>query len=174
MLENLVKDLVNQYAGSAVVNNPSIPNEQNESAISSITDGILGGLKQQAAGAGLNSIIGMLTKGGNVDAATSQNVQGSVIDSLMSKLGIGKGVASNIAAQIVPAALGALSHNTADKSNTNFDLSGILSSLTGGKTNGVDIAGLVDKGFGNGDGKLDMNDLTSALGNLGNLFGKKA
>jgi hypothetical protein len=171
MLDNLMKDLVKQYAGSTVIDNPSIPDEKNESAISSITDGILGGLKQQAAGNGLSGIIGMLTQGGHVDNATSQNVQGSVIDSLTSKLGIGKGVASSIAAQIVPAALSALSKNTADKNNTNFDLSGILSSLTGGKTSGLDIAGLVDKGFGNGDGKLDLNDLTSALGNL---FGKKA
>jgi hypothetical protein len=170
MLDNLLKDLVKQHAGSAVIDNPSIPNKQNESAINSIADGILGGLKQQAVGAGLNSIIGMLTKGGNVDSATSKNVQSSVVESLMSKLGIGKGVASSIAAQVVPAALSALSKNTADKNNTSFDLSGILSSLTGGKTRGIDIEGIVDKGFGNGDGKLDLNDLTSALGNF---FGKK-
>jgi hypothetical protein len=173
MLDNLLNDLVKQYAGSAVIDNPSIPNEKNESAISSITDGILGGLKQQATGAGLSSIIGMLTKSGHVDETTSQNVQGSVVDSLMGKLGLGKGVASSVASQIVPAALSALSKNTVDKNNTSFDLSSILGSLTGGKTNGLDIASLVDKGIGNGDGKLDMNDITSALGNLGNLFGKK-
>jgi hypothetical protein len=171
MLDNLLNDLVKQYAGSAVINNPSIPNAKNESAISSITDGILGGLKQQAAGGGLSNIIGMLTQSGHVDETTSKNVQGSVVDSLMGKLGIGKGVASNIAAQIVPAALGALSKNTVDKNNKSFDLSSILSSLTGGKTNGMDIAGMIDKGFGNGDGKLDLNDLTSAFGNL---FGKKS
>jgi len=173
MLDNLLKGLVQQYAGSAVTNNPAIPKGKSESAINSITDGILGGLKKQAAGAGLNSIIGMLSKGGSVDAATSKSVQGSVIDSLVGKLGIGKGAASSIAAQVVPAALSALSKNTADKNNKNFDLSSILGSLTGGKTNGLDIASLIDKGFGNGDGKLDLNDLTSALGNLGGLFGKK-
>jgi len=166
MLDNLLKDLVKQYAGSAVVNNPSIPNEKNESTIGSITDGILSGLKQQAAGDGLNSIIGMLTRSGHVDETTSKNVQNSVIDSLIGKLGIGKGAASNIASQIVPATLGALSKNTADKNNKSFDLSNILSSLTGGKTDGMDIAGFVDKEFGNGDGKLDFNDLTSALGNF--------
>jgi len=174
MLEDLLQGLVQQHAGSAVINNPAVPNEKNESAISSITDGILSGLKQHAAGGGLNSIIGMLTNSGQVDDATSQNVQGSVIDSLMGKLGLGKGAASGIAASIVPSILGALSKNSADKSNTSFDPSSILSSLTGGKTAGMDIAGLVDKGFGNGDGKLDLNDLTSALGNLGNLFGKKS
>ena len=174
MLDNLLNDLVKQYAGSAVINNPAVPNEKNESAISSITDGILSGLKQHAVGGGLNSIIGMLTQSGNVDATTSQNVQGSVIDSLVGKLGLGKGVASGIAASIVPSILGALSKNSADKSNTAFDPSSILSSLTGGKTAGMDIMSMADKIIGNGDGKLDLNDLTSALGNLGNLFGKKS
>ena len=173
MFDNLLNDLVKQYAGNAVINNPAVPNEKNESAISSITDGILSGLKQHAAGGGLNSIIGMLTNSGQVDETTSQNVQGSVVDSLMGKLGIGKGIANSIAAQIVPAALGALSKNSADKNNTSFDPSSILSSLTGGKTNGINIASLIDKGLGNGDGKLDMSDITSALGKLGNLFGKK-
>jgi len=173
MLDNLLGDLVKQYAGNAVINNPDVPNAQNESAISSITDGILGGLKQHAVEGGLNSIIGMLTNSGQVDATTSQNVQGNVVDSLIGKLGLGKAAASGIAASIVPSILGALSKNSADKSNTAFDPSSILSSLTGGKTNGLDIASLIDKGFGNGDGKLDMNDITSALGNLGNLFGKK-
>ena len=174
MLEDLLQGLVQQHAGSAVINNPDVPNEQNESAISSITDGILGGLKQHAAGGGLGSIIGMLTNSGQVDATTSQNVQGSVVDSLMGKLGIGKGIASGIAASIVPSILGSLSKNSADKSNTSFDPSSILSSLTGGKTAGMDIMGMADKMIGNGDGKLDLNDLTSALGNLGNLFGKKS
>ena len=170
MLDNLLNDLVKQHAENAVVNNPSIPNEKNESTIGSITDGILSGLKQQAVGGGLSNIIGMLTKSGQVDETTSQNVQNSVIDSLIGKLGIAKSAASNIAAQIVPATLGALSKNTADKNNKSFDLSNILSSLTGGKTDGMDIAGFVDKQFGNADGKLDLGDLTSALGNF---FGKK-
>jgi len=173
MLDNLLNDLVKQYAGNDVINNPAVPNEKNESAISSITDGILGGLTQHAAGGGLNSIINMLTNSGHVDETTSQNVQGSVIDSLMGKLGLGKGVASSIAASMVPSILGALSKHSADKNNTAFDPSSILSSLTGGKTEGMDIMSMVDKGLGNGDGKLDLNDITSALGNLGNLFGKK-
>jgi len=174
MFDNLLGDLVKQFAGDAVINNPAVPNEKNESAISSITDGILGGLKQHAAGGGLGSIIGMLTNSGQVDDTTTQNVQGSVVDSLIGKLGLGKAAASGIAASIVPSILGALSKNSADKNNTSFDPSSILSSLTGGKTEGMDIMGMIDKGLGNGDGKLDMNDITSALGNLENLFGKKS
>ena len=170
MLDNLLTGLVKQYAVNAVVNSSSIPNDKHDSITGLITDGIMSGLMKQAAGGGLNSIIGMLTKSGHVDETTSQNVQNSVIESLIGKLGIGKGEASHIAAQVVPATLGALSKNTADKNNTNFDLSSILSALTGGKMGGIDVAGLIDKGFGNGDGKLDFNDITSALGHF---LGKK-
>jgi len=44
MLENLI-DLVKQNAGSAIINNPAIPNEQNDAAINAAGSSIMDGLK---------------------------------------------------------------------------------------------------------------------------------
>ncbi|MDR1763034.1 MAG: DUF937 domain-containing protein [Dysgonamonadaceae bacterium] len=198
MIDKLV-ELVQQYAGNTVINNSAVPNEKNEAAISSIADGVFNGLKSEATGAGLGSILNMLSSGGNISSAITKTVQSSVIESLISKTGIAKSAASGIAASIVPSILGSLSKNTADASNKGFDISNILSSLTGGATSGLNVSNLLDR---NGDGKLDFNDLSSMLssgsetttatgkkktqvgsssssgggllgGLLGNLFGKK-
>ncbi|MDR1747106.1 MAG: DUF937 domain-containing protein [Tannerella sp.] len=163
MIDKLL-GLVQEFAGSAVVENPAVPNSKNDLAVKSIADGILGGLKQEATGSGFGNIVGMLTKGGNVSSSVMNAVQGSVIDNLMSKVGISSTVAKSIAKQVVPSILGSLSRKAADAKNTHFDAGSILSSLTGGKTKGFDIQSLVDKGIGNGDGKLDLNDVISLLG----------
>lgn len=44
MLENL-KELVRKYAGDAIINNPAIPNERNEEAVTDASTSILEGLK---------------------------------------------------------------------------------------------------------------------------------
>jgi len=160
MIENLL-GLVKEYAGSAVVNNPSVPNTKNNLAIQSIAEGVLGGLKQEASGSGFGNIVGMLTSGGNVSKSVTNTVQTSVIDSLMSKVGINNTLAKSIAAQVVPSVLNSLSHKASDAKNTTFDVGSILSSLTGGKTKGIDVQSLVDHSVGNGDGKLDLNDVLS-------------
>jgi len=154
--------LVQQHAEDAIVKNKNVPNTQNNAAIKSVAEGILSGLQKQASGSGFGSVLNMLANGSGASNSIAKSVQGSVIDSLISKTGLGKSVATSIAASVVPSILGSLSKNTADPKNKNFDLSSILGSLTGGKTNGLNVASLLDQ---NGDGKLDLNDLGSFLGN---------
>jgi len=163
MIDKLL-GLVQEFAGSSVINNPQVPDAKNNVAIKSIADGVLGGLKQQAAGDGFGNIIGMLTNGGNVSSAVSKSVQTSVVESLIAKAGLNSGVAKSIAGQIVPSILSSLSHKSADKSNSHFDIGDILHSLTDGKSAGLNVQSLIDSGVGNGDGKLDLNDVISFLG----------
>jgi hypothetical protein len=166
MVDQLLS-LVKEYADEAVVKNPSVPDAKNGVAIQSIADGILSGLQSEAAGKGFGSIVGMLTSAGNVNNTVSKGVQQSVASSLSSKAGLGGNVAQSIAVQIVPSILNSLSHKSADASNSNFDIGGILSQLTGGKTAGLNIQSLIDSGIGNGDGRLDLNDVIALLGKKG-------
>jgi hypothetical protein len=167
MVDKLL-DLVKEHAGNAVVNNPAVPNAKNGLAIQSIADGILSGLQQQAGGKGFGNIVGMLASAGNVKPTVVGGVQQSVVSALTQKTGLGSGISQSIAAQIVPSILNSLSHKSADASNSSFDIGGILSSLTGGKTAGLDIQGMIDRGIGNGDGHLDISDVISMLGKTGN------
>jgi hypothetical protein len=172
MLDNLV-NLVQQVAGSSITNNPAIPNENHNAVIKSAAEGIFKGLQSQATGGGLNQILGMLTSAGGsgISSSLSQSVQSSVVSSLTGQSGIKSELAKTIAAQLVPTVLGALSKHTADPNNSTFNVGGILNSLTGGKTNGVDVQGLLDKFAGGADGKFDLGDVANMLGGGGKTSG---
>lgn len=67
MLENLV-NLVRQHAGDAIINNPAIPNEKNEEAVSDASNSIIAGLKGAVANGNLDGVV-YLFKGGAKSAA---------------------------------------------------------------------------------------------------------
>ncbi|MDR2476103.1 MAG: DUF937 domain-containing protein [Bacteroidales bacterium] len=172
MIDNLVK-LVGDVAGSAISDNSEVPNEKNEVAIQSAAEGVFDGLKDYAAGGGIPQIVNMLA-GDNANQGISgslvNNVQSSVVSSLMEKAGIKNAVAQRIAGQLVPTVLGALTKNAnapSNTSNTGFSIDSLLSSITGGKTDGISVSSLLDKFVGNGDGKFDLNDIAG-------LFSKKS
>lgn len=183
MFETLM-NLVNQHAGSAVINNPAIPNEQNENVIQTVASSILSGLGQQAQGGGLGNLLGMVTNGGqNVqDNPVTGHVQQHVEQNLMEKLGISPQVAMSVASSLVPMVLGKLMNKVADPNDHSVDGNSVLGAATG--QTGTDWMGMASAAMA--DGKLDMNDLMRVVqgggggqpsggglgGMLGGLFGK--
>ncbi|WP_375445824.1 hypothetical protein [uncultured Fibrella sp.] len=183
MFETLM-NLVQQNAGSAIVNNPAIPNEHNNAAMETVVQSMLGGLTQQAQGGGLGNLLGMVVNGGgNVqDNPVTQGVQQHVEQSLMQKLGISPQVAMSVAGALVPVVLGKLMHKAADPNDSSVDGNTIMGAATGQQ--GTDWMGMA--GSAMADGKLDMNDLMRVAGSqlggggvgglggmLGGLFGGK-
>jgi hypothetical protein len=176
MLETLM-NLVQQQSGQAVINNPAIPNSQNDSVMQTVASSILSGLGQQAQGGGLGSLLGMVVNGGNVQQSpVTQGVQDHVEQNLMEKLGISPQVAMSVAAAVVPMVLSKLMHKASDPNDSSVDGNSILGAATGQQ--GVDWMGMA--GSAMADGKLDMNDLLRVAGQqggglggmLGGLFGK--
>lgn len=182
MFETLM-NLVQQNAGSAITNNPAIPNEHNNTAMQTVAESIMGGLGQQAQGGGLGNLMGMVVNGGgNVqDNPVTQGVQQNVEQSLMQKLGISPGVAMSIAGSLVPMVLGKLMNKAADPNDHSVDGNSIMGAATGQQ--GMDWMGMA--GSAMADGKLDMNDFMRVAGGqagggggglggmLGGLFGGK-
>ncbi len=166
MIENLAQ-LVQQFAGEAIVNNSAIPNDKNNSVINEVTAGIFEGLKKEATGGGLEQVLGMFSKGSSssgIGSSLTQSIQNTVVSSLMNKFGVTNPIAQGIAQQMVPSVLGALAKNTNDPNNSDFNINGVLSSITGGKTAGMDIQGMLDKFAGGADGKFDLSDVMNLLG----------
>ncbi len=133
MLEK-IQQLVRQYAGDTVINNPAIPNEKNDEVISVASDSIVSGLKSAAANGNTESIMSLFN-GGSEAAATSpvtQKIQGNFVENLVSKLGLQQGVASGIAGSLIPMVLKSLVHKTNDAGDSSFNLSSIVSSLVPG------------------------------------------
>ena len=149
MFENLL-DLVKQNAGDAIINNPAIPNEHNDEAVSMASNSIVDGLKGALAGGGINDVLHMFSHSDNAAASpVSQNIQGNFIQSLMSRFGIDQSQAGNIASSLIPMVLQKFVHKTNDPNDSSFDIQSIVSNLTGG-TSGFDVQGLLNQFTGGG------------------------
>jgi uncharacterized protein YidB (DUF937 family) len=173
MLENLI-NLVKEQAGDAIVNNPAIPNENNEAAIQSAGESIAGGLQNIISSGGLKDVLKMFGgQGSDVSSSpVTQQISGNVIQDLMSKFNLDQGSASNIASSLVPNVLSNLVDKTNNPSDSSFDIQGIFNSLSGGKTGGMDIQGLLGKVTSggldkDGDGDTDLQDVMSMFGGGG-------
>jgi hypothetical protein len=175
MLEQLF-DLVRGHSQEAIVQNPAIPNDQNEEAINTVTHSIFNGLQNQAHSGNLGGLMGMLTgqtgaSGGLMNNPIVAGIAQNAIGSLMQKFGINNSAASGIVASVLPGVLGSLIHKTNNPNDSSIDLNGVMGSLLGGHQqqqaaqSGFDFNQV---GAAMADGKLDMNDLMR-LG--GSLFG---
>lgn len=164
MFETLM-NLVQQQSGQAVVNNPAIPNEQNDNVMQTITSSIMNGLGQQAQGGGLGNLLGMVVNGGgNVqDNPVTGGVQQHVEQDLMQKLGISPQVAMSVAGAVVPMVLSKLMNKASDPNDNSVDGNSIMGAATGQQ--GVDWMGAASSAMA--DGKLDMNDLMRVMGQQG-------
>ncbi len=164
-------NLVKQYSGDAIVNNPAIPNEQNEEAISATSGSIMETLKGMMGGGGAASVLNLFNQNTNEDITNNpvtQNVSSNLITTLMNKFGLDSNKAGGIASAIIPMVMSKLVSKTNDSNDNSFSLQGIFNSLSGNKTSGMDIGSLVSKFGGNAldknhDGQVNLADLTAAF-----------
>jgi hypothetical protein len=166
MLDNLL-NLIKENAGSAIINNPAIPNERNDEAIETAGNSIAGGLQNMLGGAGLKDVLKLFGGQGGGDFNNNpvvQNLSGNVVQDLMRKFNLDQGAASNIAGGLVPNVLQNLVSKTNDPNDSSFDIQGIFNSLSGGKTAGFNIQSLLGKVTAggldkDGDGDTDLQDI---------------
>lgn len=163
MFENLL-NLVKQHAGDAIINNPAIPNEHNDEAVSMASNSIMDGLKGALAGGGVSDIVNMFNHSDNAAASpVSQNIQGNFVQSLISRFGIDQSQAGNIASSLIPVVMQKFVHKTNDPNDSSFDIQGIVSSITGGQTSGFDVQGLLNKFTGGGSNSTSGGGLMDAV-----------
>ena len=147
MFEQLL-NLVKEQAGSAIINNPAVPNEKNDAVCETATNSIIDKLKDMVGNGGIESLTNMLSSGSNVASHPAvSNISSGVVGDLMKKFGFDSPVAENIVAQLIPTVISKFTSKTNDPNDDSFNLTDIVSSLTGGK-GGVG-GGLLDmvKGF---------------------------
>lgn len=160
MFDELFK-LVAGESGEQIINNPQIPNEQNDAAIETTTNSIFDGLKSQVAGGNGADVLSLL--GGQSGIQGNPLVSGltaNVTNSLMDKLGIDNPAAKQIAAALVPVVISKLVSRTNDPNDNGFDINSIFGSLTGGKSDQFNLGGLLG-GSQNQSGQEQSPDLGS-------------
>lgn len=175
--------LIQDNSQDAIVNNPAIPNQNNNAAMQTVFQSVVGGLQNEAQGGNLSGLMGLLSgqagQGGSlmnnpIVAGIAQNAIGS----LMEKFGLSNSAAGNIIAQVLPGVLSSMISKTSNPNDSSMDFGGIMGSLLGGQApqqqqGGFDFNQI---GYALADGKLDMNDVMriggSFLGgNSGNAGG---
>lgn len=178
MFEKLMQ-LVQQGGQEAVVNNPAVPNDQNEAVMAEAQNAITTGLQKLSANGALDQLTQSVQNGQPLDNQHPgvQQISGNFADTIMKKFGLDSGVAKTIAASMIPMILGKLmggnSNNQSGATPGGFDLGGLLSSLTEGNANqAASSGGLMDKissigaKFGldkDGDGDVDLDDLKKII-----------
>ncbi|GBL36234.1 hypothetical protein EMGBS15_18290 [Filimonas sp.] len=186
MLEQLF-NLIKTNSQNEIIDNPAIPNEQNNHAVGLAADSVFNGLQGALANGGLKSVLGMFT--GNGDTNGSNPIVGNIIHSLTgslaSKFGIDENQASGIASSLIPSILSKMANKTNDPNDSSFDINGIMGSLTGGNSSqgspveipgmdqnlsgGIDFGGILKNLSGgvldnNHDGSLGLDDLAGLIG----------
>lgn len=129
MFENLLK-LVQENAGEAIINNPSIPNQHNEAAIETASSGIFDHLKGLAANGGLESVVSMFS-GGQTDPNALSGMSNNIAGNLMQKFGIDGAQAQSVVQNLIPKVMGQLVNKTNDPQDNSFDLQGIIGAIGG-------------------------------------------
>lgn len=168
MFDELLK-LVTNESGDQIINNPEIPNEQNSTAIETTTGSIIDSLKSQISGGNGADVLSLLGGQSGVQGnPLVGNLTANVTNSLMDKLGVSNPVAKQIAAALVPVVIGKLVNRTNDPNDNGFDINSIFGSLTGGKSNQFDLAGLLG-----GSGSTNQQEQSPDLGSIFNILSGK-
>lgn len=186
MLEELF-NLVKGTATDSVINNPDVPNEQNNEVVAEATNTVASGLRNMVAGGGLQNIISMFTnnnqQGGDGKSGLLSNpivnmMIGHFAGKLMSKFNLGGNQANSVASNLIPSVISNLISKTNDPNNSTFSLEGLLNSITGGKTaevvqeqqaggnsgfNFQDLIGQFTGGGGQSGGGGGLMDIVSKL-----------
>ena len=177
MLEELFS-LIKEQGTNTVINNPAIPNEQNNAVLADATHSVASELQGVLSGGGLQSVLSLFSNGNNNSGGSSllnnpivSNIISSFTNKLTTNHGIAPDQAGGIANNLIPSVLSNLISKTNDPTNSSFDIGSIISSLTGGAQNGgggFDISSLVSKFTSgsldaNNDGHVGLDDIISKV-----------
>jgi len=187
MFEQLTQ-LVQQYSGTSVVNNAAVPNEQNEAVINETSNSIFTGLQKIASEGGGEQLASLFNGNSSIDSSNPvvQQITQQLSGSLGEKFGLSSETSSGVAAGMIPQILSSLINKAKDPNDSSFQISDIISSLTGNSSQASGIMETINKygmQFGldqNNDGKVDVTDVLVATkskggiaGFIGKLFGSK-
>lgn len=181
MLEQLTQ-LVQQYGGEAIVKNEAIPNELNQEVVQQAGSSILTGLQKIASEGNIDQLAGLFQgdNGATGSNPVVQKLSEQLTGDLGQKFGLSTETASSVAGSLIPNVLGSLINKAKDPNQPGFNISDIVSAISGGNGSSglMDAISKYGGQFGldqNNDGKVDMSDAMAAVskkGGIGGLFGR--
>ena len=184
MLDQLL-NIVKQFGQDAVVNNPDVPEDQNQNVMADASKTIANGFQNILAGGGFQNILDLFKGGGGSSSSQAGSggglgsllknpivsmMIGYFVSKLISKYKMSPSSASNVANSLIPNTLNGLIQKVNDPNDNDSTLDNLIGSLTGGGGNsgGSQLQDILDSftgGGNNGGGGLNIQDL---IGNLTN------
>ena len=177
MFEQLT-ELVKQYGGDAVVNNPAVPNEQNEAVLEEANGSILSGLKDMVASGNIGDLAGMLSGKTPIDMNNPvvAELAGKVTGNLGEKFGLSPDAAGSVAGGLIPQVLSGLVNKAQDPNQPGFNIQDIIASISNGQGGGLmDMVSKYGGQFGldqDGDGQVGMSDAVAAISKRSRCLGR--
>lgn len=169
-------DLIRQNAGSAITNNPAIPNERNEEAVQATGNSIISSLQNALSGGGIKDVMRMFSNGTADNNPVVSQASGNLVETLKDRFGLSTDQAAGVADNVVPNVMNQLAQKTADPADNSFDVQNIFNQLSGGKTSGLNIQGMLGKFKGvldkDHDGDVDLQDIQSVFSGGGSIMDK--
>lgn len=165
MLEELF-NLVKGSASESVINNPDVPNEQNNEVVAEATNTVASGLRNMVAGGGLQNILSLFGGKGNNQQQGNGGILNNPIISmmighfagkLMSKFKMGGQQANSVASNLIPNVISNLVNKTNDPNDSSFSLEKLLNSITGGQSGQV----VQEQQQTTGNADFNLSDLIS-------------
>ncbi len=128
MLDQLIL-LVKEHAGEAILNNPAIPNEKNEAAISATANSIFDVLKGQLAGGQPAAVTSLFKDNNTADHALIGKISGLVQQQLSAKFNLSSVQTTQIVQQLIPVVMQKLVQKTNDPQDNSFSMDDMLASF---------------------------------------------
>ena len=133
---NELFDLVRGNAHESVINNPDVPNENNEEVVAEATNTIASGFRNIVAGGGVQSLLSLFGGDGSNKKGLLSNpivsmMMGHFAGKLMNKFGMNNSQANNLSGSLIPNVLGNLINKTNDPNDSGFSVEKLLGSITG-------------------------------------------
>lgn len=163
-------DMVRHSSQQAVVENPEVPNEQNDAVIQETGSSLMNSIKGMIQGGNLGGVMELMqsAQSGNTGSPAVQQISGNLTNDLAQKFGFSGGTAASIAASVIPAILAKLG----SKPGGGFDIGAIMGMLNGGGAAGsgggfMAQASAMGAKLGldkDGDGDTDLNDIKQMFG----------
>lgn len=176
-LFNLVKNVASETSSANTDINPS---QQNE-VVAEATNTVASGLRNMVAGGGIQSLISLLTGGGNQQQGKSSLLSNPIVSmmighfagKLMNKMNIGNAQANSIATSLIPGIISSLIGNINDSNNSTFSIENLLKSITGGQTEQIaqqnpqfNIGDLISQFTGGGNQQQQSPGILDVIGQL--------
>lgn len=142
-------ELVRGSATETVIQNPAVPDAQNDEVVAEATNTVASGLRNIVAGGGVQSLLGLFGSGTDKKSLLGNPIvammMGHFAGKLMNKFNMDPTQANQLSGSLIPGVLGSLIGKTNDPNEPAFSLEKLLASITGKKD---DLAGAQGGGLG--------------------------